>query len=127
MTAIGRSKYRGTKEFLLVYHQAISAARYCGQITYSQVARILGISSRGQNMGRQIGQVLGEISEDEDRGGRPMLSAVVVGVSGMPGEGFFVMARRLGKFSGNSPTEQRRFWETECERVYETWRPNAGA
>lgn len=122
MTTVG-SKYRGTQEFLLVYRQLITAAQYRGLVTYTQVARILGIHSLGHNMARQVGQVLGEISEDEHNTDRPMLSAVAVGSGGMPGEGFFVLARRLQKFTGANSADERRFWETERERVYEVWQP----
>ena len=43
-------------------------------------------------------QLLNEVSEAEDSAGRGMLSAVVVGArSGMPGRGYFSLARRLGR------------------------------
>ena len=122
MTTVG-SKYRGTQELLLVYRQLITAAQYRGLVTYTQVARILGIRSLGHNMARQVGQVLGEISEDEHNADRPMLSAVAVGSGGMTGEGFFVLARRLKMFSGANSADERRFWEAERERVYEVWQP----
>ena len=122
MTTIG-SKYRGTQEFLLVCRQLITAAEYRGLVTYTKVARILGIQSTGHNMARPVGQVLGEISEDEHNADRPMLSVVAVGSGGMPGEGFFVLARRLKKLSGTNSDDERRFWEAERKRVYEVWRP----
>ena len=74
-------------------------------------------------MAGQVGQILGEISEDEHRANRPMLSVVAVGSGGMPGEGFFGLARRLKKFSGSDPSSKRRFWATEQERVYKVWQP----
>lgn len=122
MTTIG-SRYRDTREFLLVYRQLITAAEYRGLVTYVQVARILGIRSLGQHMARQVGQVLGEISEDEHSAGRPMLSAIAVGAGGMPGDGFFGLARRLKKLSGSNSADERRFWESERDQVYEVWKP----
>ncbi|OGX37172.1 MAG: hypothetical protein A3C53_03335 [Omnitrophica WOR_2 bacterium RIFCSPHIGHO2_02_FULL_68_15] len=122
MTTVG-SQYRGTQEFLRVYRQLITAAEYRGLVTYTQVAHILGIHSLGHHMARQVGQILGEISEDEHRANRPMLSVVAVGSGGMPGEGFFGLARRLKKFSGSDPSSKRRFWATEQERVYKVWQP----
>jgi hypothetical protein len=67
MTTIG-NKYRGSKEFLLVYTRLIVAAQHRGLVSYKEVARILGIDEPGHHMARKVGQVLGEISEDEDGG-----------------------------------------------------------
>jgi hypothetical protein len=82
------SKYRGTKEYLLAYAELLQAARYRGVMTYQAVAQIMGLPLTGNNMGREVGQLIGEISQDEVQNGRPMLSALVVGTSGVPGEGF---------------------------------------
>jgi hypothetical protein len=92
MTTIG-SKYRGTKEYHPVFCTLIDAAQKRHEVTYKQVATILGIHTPGNSMGREVGQILGEISEDKHAAGRPMLSAVVERVDGAPGEGFFTHAR----------------------------------
>ena len=63
--------------------------------------------------------MLGEISREEARGGRPMLTAVVVGTSGYPGDGFYKLAHDLGK--NPSREENVSFWEAECQRAYDTW------
>ncbi len=120
MTTVG-SKYRGTQEFLLVYMKLISTAQHRGIVYYTEIARILGIEQLGQHMGREVGQVLGEISEDEHRLGRPMLSAVAVSSKGSPSEGFFNLAERLGKYSGSSKTDEKLFWESERDPVYDAW------
>ncbi len=73
------------------------------------------------HMAREVGQVLGEISQAEHTAGRPMLSALAIAPKGYPSEGFFTLARNLGKYSGRTPDEERLFWEQERERVYETW------
>ena len=75
-------KYRGSKEYLLVYCELIRPARYRGTTTYQAIAEIMGLPLRGSYMGSEIGKVLGEISEDELNQERPMLSAIAVGVSG---------------------------------------------
>ena len=59
----------------------------------------MGIWHGGQAMGKKVGQVLNEISEDEVRLERPMLSAVVVGNPVGLGAGFFALARALGRLS----------------------------
>ena len=71
-------KYRGSKEYLLVYCELIKAARYKGTTTYQAIAEIMGLPLRGSHMGREVGKILGEISEDELNQGRPMLSAIAV-------------------------------------------------
>ena len=102
-------KYRGTKEHCLVYRELITAARYRGTITYQEIAAIMDLPMVGSHMGREVGHLLGAISEDEHVQGRPMLSAVAVGVSGQPGDGFFALARELGKLQDDSTDGRRRF------------------
>jgi hypothetical protein len=120
MTTVG-SKYRGSKQFLLVYAKLITAAQKGQLVYYEDVASLLGINQPGHHMAREVGQVLGEISEDECRMGRPMLSAVAVGSRGFPGEGFFSLATRFGKFKGTTPQEERAFWQSESDLVYREW------
>jgi len=47
-------------------------------------------------MGKEVGHILAEISEDEAQNGRPMLSAIAVNSTGVPSFGFFDLAKRLG-------------------------------
>ena len=115
------SKYRGSTQFLKVYAKLIEAAQGGGVVTYKQVARILGITEAGHHMAREVGQVLGEISEDEHGHGRPMLSALAVSEAGMPGPGFWTLARRLGKTVGDGTTTEVQFWAAEQAAVYTTW------
>ncbi len=121
MTVTVSTKYRGTKEFLLVYSELIQAARRRGTVTYKGVAELMGLPLTGNYMGAETGHLLGEISEDEHCHGRPMLSAIAVSTSGMPGPGFFVLARSLGKLADTSGDPERRFWENEREAVYAAW------
>lgn len=90
-------QYRGTRLYALVLVELVAAAQYRGVTTYQHIAAIMGLPSSGQHMARQIGLVLGEISEDEVGHGRPMLSAVAVGASGEPGPGFYTAAKDLGR------------------------------
>jgi hypothetical protein len=117
-----RSKYRGTKQYHLVFCKLINAAQQRHEVTYKEVATILGIHIPGNYMGRAIGQVLGEISEDEHAAGRPMLSAIVRRDNGIPGKGFFTLARELGKLSATDTQGEIQFWQDELEKVFETWR-----
>ncbi len=113
------NRYRGTKEYALVYGELIAAAKYRGTVTYQEIAKLIGLPLRGSHMGMEIGWLLGEISEDEAANGRPMLSAIAVNVQGAPGPGFFQLARQLGKLAEQNDQD---FWESECRSVYETWK-----
>lgn len=120
MTTLG-SQYRGTREFLLVYCSLIRAARERRRVYYRQVPQLISVPTTGHHMARQVGQVLGEISETEHESGRPMLSAIAVNEAGFPGDGFFKLARRLGKLVESGLPAEQDFLEAEQQRVYETW------
>ena len=113
-------KYRGTITYARVFGELIRAAEYKGVTTYQDIAFIMGLPQRGSHMGREIGHILGEISEDEFRANRPMLSAVAVNVHGKPGPGFFTLARDLGRPCREG--EEQAFWDTERDAAYATWR-----
>jgi hypothetical protein len=81
--AIVTDKYRGTGKYFLVFNDLGLAAKYRGTVTYQELADLVGLPIVGAHMGTEVGHVLGEISEDQHKLGRPMLSAVAVGVSGM--------------------------------------------
>ena len=114
-------KYRGKKQYYLVLAELITAARYKGRVTYQEVAKLVGLPLEGNYMGAEIGHLLGEISEDEVRQGRPMLSAIVVTTAGHPGPGFFELARHLGRLTGSSRDEEIKFWNAEVYAVHEAW------
>jgi len=119
------NKYRGTTTYHKVFCRLIQAALAQQPIFYEDVAAIMNLQERGQHMANETGHMLGEISEDEHNQTprRPMLSALVVRTdTGIPGDGFFVLARQLGKLEENATEEQQReFWENERDQVYETW------
>jgi len=119
MTII-KDRYRLKTTYFHVQAELVRAAQYRGLTTYQDVAVIMGLPVSGSHMGREVGYVLGEISEDEVRLGRPMLSSVAVDVRGRVGEGFFNLARDLGRLL--SGTEESAFLLAERERTYETWR-----
>jgi hypothetical protein len=116
-------KYRGRKEFHLVYCEFIRAARYRGTITYQEVAEAMGITPTGGHMAKEVGRIADEISEDEHRAGRPMLSAILVHKGdGKPGKGFFDLAKDLGKLQEDSGEMKHRFWEEEKRAIYDFWK-----
>lgn len=119
--AIMKDKYCGTTIYHLIYSELITAARYRGTITYQEIAQLMGLPLSGNYMGLEVGHILGEISEDESLQGRPMLSAVAVGTSGEPGEGFYILACELNKLNDDSAKGKKRFWKSEKMEVYKTW------
>jgi hypothetical protein len=115
-----KDKYRGTTTYFHVMAELVRAAQHRGLTTYQDVAVIMGLPIRGSHMGRETGQILGEISEDEVAAGRPMLSSVAVSMEGRPGPGFFALARQLGRLAGDE--SDAAFWERERQVVYATWK-----
>jgi hypothetical protein len=113
-------KWMNTKEYFVTYSILINAAKHHGFATYQEIAQANGWPLAGSYMGKLIGEIVGLISKTEVENGRPMMSAIVVGVSGKPGEGFFNWARELGLLIGDQDEEE--FWYSECEKIYEEWK-----
>ena len=109
-----------TKEYFITYSNMINAAKHRGLVTYQEIAQANGWPTFGSYMGKVVGEVVGLVSQNELEQGRPMMSAIVVGVSGKPGKGFFDWARELGVLSEGEDEET--FWRDECEKVYEEWK-----
>jgi hypothetical protein len=107
-----------------VYELAARAARDQAFTYYQQVADELKLDMSNPAHRNELAHLSGRVSEAEHEAGRPMLSAVVVlaGDSPIPGEGFFTLARALGKFAGTTDDEKMAFHLQELARVYEAWR-----
>lgn len=114
-----QEKYRDTRDYYLVYSMLIQAARVRGTVTYQEIAEVMGLATRGSHMGKEVGNMIGTISANELRCGRPFLSAIVIGVNGKPGEGLYGYAEELGSLE---PDEDRElWWERAKKEIYETW------
>lgn len=103
----------------------IQVAKERGVISYGELTRRLGGPGRAY-----IGEVVGEISEDELRAGRGRLSAVVVrSDTGMVSGGFFglpktpaELERKAGEWQNAQLTEEERsYWQDERDRLYTYW------
>lgn len=106
-------------EYHLVYSELIRAARHRGTVTYQELAHVVGLPISGNYMGKRIGDILGAVSWNEVQQNRPMLSALAVNTSGVPGSGFIPWAERLGRLkAGDNETA---FWENECKACYQKW------
>lgn len=102
-----------------IYDKLRSVANGRGTMTYGEVAPLASLDMSDPADRNQIAQILGEISTYEHEQGRPMLSAVVVlHDSGLPGQGFFTLARELGELDRD---DELAFFASELERVHHHW------
>jgi len=116
-----KNKYKNKKEYFLVYKELINAAEYQGVISYQEVAKIMGLPLIGNYMSKEIGQILGEISQNEHDQGRPMLSAIAVSKGGLTGDGFFNLAKVLGYSFEDTEIGKKSFLEDMSQKVYKVW------
>jgi len=97
----------------------IEVASQRARIAYSELApRIQSIPFEHDDP--RFWHLLGEISTDENAQGRGMLSALVVHKHGdmLPGPGFFVLAKRLGR---TTKKQVETMWLQEFNKAHETW------
>lgn len=116
------NKYSGTGQYFLVFNELVSAARHRGTVTYQELAQVLGFPTSGNYMATEIGQILDEINDAEDKLGHPILSALVIDSQGEVGRGFYGWCESHLKPTGSTDQEKRQFWESEKKKVHEHWR-----
>lgn len=115
-----KKKYRGTPMYFRVVTELMNAAQYHGLTTYQDIAAIMGLPLSGNHMQREVGYILGEISDDEVAAGRPMLSSVAIGINGKPGAGFYSLAYDLELLP--TKDENLQFWDAQRKLTYNAWR-----
>ena len=104
-----------------IYQKIISTAETKATVTYQELASVKGLTMNNPADRARLANLLGEISRFEHAGGRPMLSVVVVSkTSGMPGQGFFQLARELRVHDAK---DDLAFFVSELNKVYEYWAP----
>lgn len=93
-----------------------------GVITYSDLTTQVSTTELDPHS-PVLASLLGEISEEEDKAGRGMLSVIVVHKRGdmMPGPGFFELAKRLGR----SVQDIEKTWVDEINQVHAYWNRKA--
>ena len=96
----------------------INAARNETTIYYSDLVQdIEAIDFEPHDF--RLFHLLGQVSSEESKQGRGMLTAVVVKLEdGIPGQGFFDLARDLGYDS----SDQDGFWVSELRKVFDVWK-----
>jgi hypothetical protein len=69
-------------------------------VTYQALAQAMGL--RPPNTIRQISEILEVLMAEDAAANRPFISALVIskGRSGLPAQGFFDCARKLGRYAG---------------------------
>jgi hypothetical protein len=116
-------KYRGKKAYGLTFAALVTAAHTRSLCTYTGIAELASLPTTYPQMQKEVGQLLGEISEDEHNAGRPMLSAIVVDKNdGQTGEGFFTLARKLSLLKTDSRSAAIEFLNKEKTAVFEFWK-----
>lgn len=94
-----------------------------GWITYSDLASTL-TQVRFEAHDPRLFALIGDVSKEEDRAGRGMLSAIIIHKTGdmKPGPGFFDLARDLGR----DVRDEDAFWIAEVRLVHAIWRTYPG-
>ena len=102
-----------------IYDKLKEMARQQQLITYKELAAVVGLDwNKDYGRCRQIFSILRAICTAEVEQGCPMLSAVVVRQdTGMPGSGFFTLARELGCYQSGTDSS---FWLAEREELRES-------
>ena len=116
------TEWKDSKEYYITYGILINAARHFGVATYQEIAQSCGFPTGGNYMSSVVGNILGAISKNEIEHGRPFLSAIAVGVSGKPGEGFYNWAKDLGAMKPDQAEED--FLTEEVKKIYDLWKPS---
>ena len=99
-------------------HVLVDVATRKGRIAYSELVKQIAALDLEPHDPRLF-HMLGEISSEEYRAGRGMLTAIVVHKSGdmQPGPGFFDLAESLGK----DTTDRLGCWISEFNKVHDYW------
>lgn len=110
----------------LIRDRLVAAAKRRELVFYADLAELLGREMRGRNWAAPIYHALDRINDDEDKAGKPMLSAIDVAKdTKLPGPGFFALGQRLGTtrpgedeegFAKRARAEVYAFWAAEERR-----------
>jgi hypothetical protein len=109
-----------------VREKLIEIAQKQANITYQKLSDEckLGLDMSNPDHNNQLAHILGDISVDEHLNKRRMLSAVVFrSDTNMPGEGFFNLAKELGKLKTYAKEKDKLdFFVSELKELYAFWK-----
>ncbi|HTB81841.1 MAG TPA: hypothetical protein VK717_13230 [Opitutaceae bacterium] len=112
-----------------IYQKLVDFAKTAKLTFYSEIAPLADLSMDLPEDRAKISEILEEIGRHEEKEDRPMLTAIVIHAGGdnNPGNGFFELAKSLGRYGG-SKNEQRRveFWVKQVAETHAFWqkKPN---
>lgn len=128
------TKHIGTERYAKVYGMLVAAAVNGGTpLTYGQIAPKIELPKTGNYMANTLGEILGVIMYVEAKyHKRPPLPALVVKAdSGLPGPGFFKLARELELFDSHefmammleadTPHSRRKAWSFYIDAIRREW------
>ncbi len=105
-----------------LYEKLKDVARQKQLISYSEAGSIVGLNMNRPPDRVILASLLNEICEYEVDLNRPMLAAIVVRKnSKWPSQGFYKLARQLGKLHSEEPPHEQDFLKSEQEQVYKSW------
>ena len=117
-----KTVYRKKKEYHLAHAALVLAAHSRSFLTYTGIAQLTGLPDTGNRLQQTVGQLLGEIGEDEYDAKRPILSALVVDKrTGLPSFGFDTLTDKLQLTDNFSKAGKLRFLrkhQTELFKFY---------
>ena len=96
-------------------------------ITYQEAAKALLLSP--PNTIHQVTEALEQIMAEDAAAGRPFIAAMVISKArgGLPGQGFFDCAARLGRFGGDATgLDTGEFHAAEINAAFAFWGPPSG-
>lgn len=111
----------------VIYNKLVEVAEAHNKITYDKIASLEGVERNLANDEhcKELWGILTRISIHTFKyePGKPLLSAVVVqdegnGRLGLPGLGFFEMAKQLGIYNGPN---FKQFFSEQLQKVYDRW------
>ena len=103
-----------------IRRRLIAAARDRQTVYYKDLAKATGREMKGPNWAVHIGRILGRISSEEAKAGRPLLSVIVVSRdTNLPGGGFYNLGEQLGLLEPGETEET--FINRQTELVYDYW------
>lgn len=101
----------------ILYDKLIEVARNGETIPYGTVMKLVGLKL-GNNGGKEIGKMLGDISTEEHQGGRPLLSVVVM-TGKKPSKGFFTLAKNLKLQTTQTDDD---YFKSELQKTHTFWK-----
>ena len=107
----------------VIYTHLVACARAGQPTSYGEIGALVGLEMANPAQRNELADRLGTISSEEHAHARPLLLAVVVlkqdGGFGLPGVGFYKLARELAVARPGEPEDA--FAIREMKAVFEFW------